>query len=72
MGFGVLATKPSEDGFSVWASKPIPKAQYDGDGDPGTSGSFSRRGAWHDRRACVEVKRGFGGCVYARWEYSKT
>ena len=31
-GFGGLATKPSEEGFSVWASKPIPRAQRDGDG----------------------------------------
>jgi hypothetical protein len=30
-GFGGLATKPSEDGFLVWASKPSPKAQHDGD-----------------------------------------
>jgi hypothetical protein len=27
-----LPTKPSEDGFLVWASKPSPKAQHDGDG----------------------------------------
>jgi hypothetical protein len=31
-GFGGLPTKPSEDGFLVWASKPSPKAQRDGDG----------------------------------------
>jgi hypothetical protein len=31
-GFGGLSTKPSEDGFLVWASKPSPKAQHDGDG----------------------------------------
>jgi hypothetical protein len=31
-GFGSLPTKPSEDGFLVWASKPSPKAQHDGDG----------------------------------------
>jgi hypothetical protein len=31
-GFGSLPTKPSEDGFLVWASKPSPKAQQDGDG----------------------------------------
>jgi hypothetical protein len=31
-GFGGLTTKPSEDGFLVWASKPNPKAQHDGDG----------------------------------------
>jgi hypothetical protein len=30
-GFGGLPTKPSEDGFLVWASKPSPKAQHDGD-----------------------------------------
>jgi hypothetical protein len=31
-GFGSLPTKPSEDCFLVWASKPCPKAQHDGDG----------------------------------------
>jgi hypothetical protein len=31
-GFDGLPTKPSEDGFLVWASKPSPKAQHDGDG----------------------------------------
>jgi hypothetical protein len=31
-GFGGLPTKPSEDGFLVWASKPSPKAEHDGDG----------------------------------------
>jgi hypothetical protein len=30
-GFGGLPTKPSEDGFLVWASKPSLKAQHDGD-----------------------------------------
>jgi hypothetical protein len=30
-GFGGLPTKPSEDGFLVWSSKPSPKAQHDGD-----------------------------------------
>jgi hypothetical protein len=31
-GFGGLPTKPSEDGFYVWASKPSQRAQHDGDG----------------------------------------
>jgi hypothetical protein len=31
-GFGGLATKPLEEGFSVWASKPSPRAWRDGDG----------------------------------------
>jgi hypothetical protein len=31
-GFGGLPTKPSEDGFLVWASKPSSKTQQDGDG----------------------------------------
>jgi hypothetical protein len=31
-GFGGFPTKPSEDGFLVWASKPSPRAQHDGDG----------------------------------------
>jgi hypothetical protein len=31
-GFGGLATKLSEEGFSVWASKPSPRAWRDGDG----------------------------------------
>jgi hypothetical protein len=32
VGFGGLPTKPSEDGFLVWASKPSPKAHRDGKG----------------------------------------
>jgi hypothetical protein len=32
VGFDGLPTKPSEDGFLVWASKPSPKNQHDGDG----------------------------------------
>jgi hypothetical protein len=32
VGIGGLPTKPTEDGFLVWASKPSPKAQHDGDG----------------------------------------
>jgi hypothetical protein len=28
-GFGGLPTKPSEDGFLVWASKPSPKTQHE-------------------------------------------
>jgi hypothetical protein len=31
-GFDGLPTKPSEEGFLVWASKPSPRAQHDGDG----------------------------------------
>jgi hypothetical protein len=31
-GFGGLPTKPSEDSFLVWASKPSPRTQHDGDG----------------------------------------
>jgi hypothetical protein len=31
-GFSGLPTKPSKDGFLVWASKPSPRAQHDGDG----------------------------------------
>ena len=30
-GFGGLPTKPSVDGFLVWASKPSPEARGDGD-----------------------------------------
>jgi hypothetical protein len=30
--FGGLPTKPSEDDFFVWTSKPSPRAQHDGDG----------------------------------------
>ena len=62
-GFGGLATKPSEEGFSVWASKPSPKAQRDGDGDPGASGSFEAEDTRLDRKACVEAKQGCDGCV---------
>jgi hypothetical protein len=32
VGFGSLPTKPSEDGFLVWASKPSLKAQHNGGG----------------------------------------
>jgi DNA repair exonuclease SbcCD ATPase subunit len=32
VGFGGLPTKPLADGFLVWASKPSPRAQHDGDG----------------------------------------
>ena len=39
-GFGGLPTKPSVDGFLVWASKPRAEARRDEDGDPGASGSF--------------------------------
>jgi hypothetical protein len=31
-GFGGFPTKPTEDGFLVWASKPSPKSQHDRDG----------------------------------------
>jgi hypothetical protein len=31
VGFGGLPTKPSEDGFLVWAAKPSPKTQHNGD-----------------------------------------
>jgi hypothetical protein len=40
-GFGGLPTKPSEDGFLVWASKPSLKAQHNG----------------HGIRACREASR---------------
>jgi hypothetical protein len=43
-GFGGLTTKPSEDGFLVWASKPSPKAPHED----------TRR----DRMACVGRTRG--------------
>jgi hypothetical protein len=67
MGFGGLATKPPEDGFLVWASKPSLKAQRDGDGDPRASGSFGAGDTWHDRGACVWRTRRPDGCVVVRW-----
>ena len=42
-GFGSLSTKPSVGGFSVWASKPSPKAQRDGDGIWVRVGTLKRR-----------------------------
>jgi hypothetical protein len=42
-GFGGLPTKPSEDGFLVWASKARPKAQHDGDGIRGCREASRRR-----------------------------
>ena len=65
-GFGGLPTKPSMEGFLVWASKPSPEAQRDGDGDPGASGSFEAEGTWRDCGVCVEVKRSRGGSVSVR------
>ena len=62
-GFVGLPTKPSVDGFLVWASKPSPEARGDGDGDPGASGSFEAEGTWRDRGVCVDVKRSRGGSV---------
>jgi hypothetical protein len=37
-GFGGFPTKPSEDGFLVWASKPSPRAQHDGGHAAGSHG----------------------------------
>jgi hypothetical protein len=42
-GFGGLPTKPSEDGFLVWASKPSPNAQHDGDGIRACREALKRR-----------------------------
>ena len=61
-----LPTKPSVDGFLVWASKPSPEARGDGDGDPGASGSFEAVGTWRDRGVCVDAKQGRGGSMSAR------
>ena len=69
-GFGGLATKPSEDGFFVWASKPSPKAQRDRDGDPGASRSFEAGDTRHDRGACVGRTRRPDGCAAVRWRTS--
>jgi hypothetical protein len=56
-GFGGLPTQPSEDGFLVWASKPCPKAQHDGDGIR-ASGSFEAEDTRRDHMACVGRTRG--------------
>jgi hypothetical protein len=56
-GFRGLPTKPSEDSFLVWASKPSPKAQHDRR-NPGVSGSFEAEDTWRDRMACVGRTRG--------------
>ena len=65
-GFVGLSTKPSVDGFLVWASKPSLEARGDGDGDPRASGSFEAEGTWRDHEVCVEVKRSRGGSVSVR------
>jgi hypothetical protein len=57
-GFGGLPTKPSEDGFLVWASKPSPKTQHDGDGIRVVSGSFEAEDTRRDHMACVGRTRG--------------
>jgi hypothetical protein len=57
-GFGRLPTKPSEDGFLVWASNPSPKDPTRRRRDPGVSGSFEAEDTWQDRMACVERMRG--------------
>jgi hypothetical protein len=57
-GFGGLPTKPSEDGFLVWASKPSPKGPTRRRWDPSVSGSFEAEDARLDRMACVGRTRG--------------
>jgi hypothetical protein len=42
-GFGGLPTKPSDNGFLVWASKPSPKTQHDGDGSRACREALERR-----------------------------
>jgi hypothetical protein len=54
-GIGGLPTKPSEDGFLVWASKPSPRAQHDGDGIRACREAEDTR---RDRMACVGRTRG--------------
>jgi hypothetical protein len=56
-GFGGLPTKPSEDGFLVWASTKSedPTRQRR---DPGMSGSFEAEDTLRDRMACVGRTRG--------------
>ena len=62
-GFVGLPTKPSVDGFLVWAANPSSEPRYDEHGDLGASGSFEAEGTWRDRGVCVEVKRSRGGSV---------
>jgi hypothetical protein len=57
-GFGGLPTKPSEDGFLVWASKPSPRAQHDGDGIRACRENFEAEDTRRDRMACVGRTRG--------------
>jgi hypothetical protein len=62
-GFGGLPTKPSEDGFLVWASKPSLRAQHDGDGIRACREASKRRTrggiAWLASGGCgVRQKRG--------------
>ena len=43
VGFGGISKKPSVDGFSVWVSKPSPRAQRDEDGIRVRLGALKRR-----------------------------
>jgi hypothetical protein len=56
-GFGGLPTKPSKDGFLVWASKPSPKGPTRRRRDPSVSGSFEAEDTRRDRMACVKRTR---------------
>jgi hypothetical protein len=57
-GFGGLTTKPSEDGFLVWASKPSSEDPTRRRRDPGVSGSFEAEDTRRDHIACVGRTRG--------------
>jgi hypothetical protein len=56
-GFGGLPTKPVEYGFLVWASKPSPRSQHDGDGIRACR-SFEAEDTRRDRMACVGRTQG--------------
>jgi hypothetical protein len=70
-GFGDLPTKPSADGFLVWASKPSPRAQHDGAG----SGHVGKlRGGGH-AAGSHGLRREDAGCgkgVVVRWQDPQT
>jgi hypothetical protein len=66
-GFGGFPTKPSEDGFLVWASKPCPKAQLTetGSGRVGKLRSGGHAARLHGLR---REDAGCGEGVAVRWQ----
>jgi hypothetical protein len=70
-GFGGLPTKPSEDGFLVWATKPSPKAQHDGDRIRAV-GKLRSRGHAAGSHGLHREDAGYGKGVAVRWQDPQT